>query len=597
MVASAALMTGANRSKAKIEGFGWQDEAWALYDAVGELRSAVSWKANALSRINLIAAAPPASQGDEPTPIDPATATPAQRRAVELVEQIAGGIAGQGQMLAAMTRLLEVPGVSYVLAPADPRTDTFKGEWRVLSNDEVRRQGGIEQARNAETGDWEDLNEADLLIKCWRQHPRRAWEPDSPTRGVMSTLKEIELLTKRIAADGRSRLAGAGLLIVPSEAEFPPGQTVAGTDAPEGADDFIQTLIDVASEAIRDQSGPAATVPLVVRVPGEYAQAFTHLKFWSEFSAQLDTLRQSAVRRLALGLDLPADVLLGLGDSNHWSAWQVADEAITMHVEPLAETCCHALTVGFLRAALKAENLPEDTAIVWYDSSDLSTRPDLSAAAGEAHARRKISDDAYLGYLGLDASDKPDPLEERRRILIDLAIANPAMAGELLDLAGLTVSLPPAPTAPPDAPATPPEVETTPAAADGPPERPAASEDAVLAAADGLVYRALERAGQRLRTAAGKGRPGGVEAVPCDDPTTLHCQVDATKHASLDSLLAGAWDRTVFISLRYGVDRDSLTACLDAYTRGLLASGHAHDIDRLAAALGVTSDRRVHAPV
>jgi hypothetical protein len=37
-------------------------------------------------------------------------------------------------------------------------------------------------------------------------------------------------------------------------------------------------------------------------------------------------LRREAVERLAIGLDMPPEVLLGLGDSNHWSAWQVDEQ-------------------------------------------------------------------------------------------------------------------------------------------------------------------------------------------------------------------------------------------------------------------------------
>lgn len=71
----------------------------------------------------------------------------------------------------------------------------------------------------------------------------------------------------------------------------------------------------------------------------------------------------------------------------------------------------------------------------------------------------------------------------------------------------------------------------------------------------------------------------------------FHTTVPATEYASLDHLLAGAWDRTVFVAERYGVGAESLAACLDGYCRGLLASGRPHDFDLLAAALGADDDR------
>ena len=416
VVASAALMTGPSRSKAKIEPTDWHKLAWSFYDDVGELRAAVSWKANALSRVNLVAAVVPTVQGDEPTFIDQTIPlSPVAKRALELTEQIAGGPSGQGQLLAALTRQIEVAGVAYYLAVADPITDTFTGTWRALSADEVRRQGGRDQVADPESGEWEDLQESDLLVKVWRAHPRRAWEPDSPVRGCLGSLAEIRLLSQRIAADARSRLTGAGLLLVDNKIEFAPGQGQSG--APEDADDFVQTLMDIASIAPSDPEGPSANVPLVAKLPGDSVDKVQLIKFWSELSAHADELRTAAVRRFALGMDMPPDILLGLGDANHWSGWLITEEAIGMHVEPLAETLAHGFTVGFLKPALKAEGFTQaevDTVMVWYDASDLSTRPDLSTAAGEAHGKRLISDDAYLGYLGLDAGDRPAEDELRR---------------------------------------------------------------------------------------------------------------------------------------------------------------------------------------
>lgn len=605
MIASAVVMTGGVRSKAKIAASDWENRAWELYDTVGEMRAAVSWKANAMSRVNLVAARAPENPGDEPTPIslDDEGITPEEKRAVELVAEIAGGPDGQGQLLAAVTRLLEVGGVAFVYAPTDPVTDTFVSTWRVLSTAEVQRAQDELQVRNGETGDWETISESDLLLKVWLSHPRRSWEADSPMRGVLSTLDEIRVLSMRIKADAISRLTGAGLLLVDDSIEFAAGQgTPQSTEgeAAEDQDDFVDTLIAIASTAPIDLESPAATVPLVARMNGESVDKVRHIKFWSDLSSNADTLRASAVRRFALGVDLPPDVLLGLGDANHWSAWQIADEAITMHIEPRAETVCHALTKGFLHAAMKGEQLDPSGVMVWYDASDLSVRPDLTAAASEAHARLKISDDAYLGYIGLDASDKPSPDELRFRTLMDVAKGAPTLAPQMLAAVGLlpdAAAEAVAAETPSPAPEAPQDESTTVEPTTGPPDPQDATGAAMLAAADVLVHRAMERAGNRLRNAVGRRREGGVASVAApDDVALMHTVVSATKHASVDELLAGAWDRVPQTAACLGVSAESMTACLDAYCRGLLASGHAHDVDVLAVALGVSDARHVLAP-
>jgi serine protease inhibitor ecotin len=595
LTASVSMMTGPNKKSGKLTVAEWQNAAWTYYDSIGELRFGVNWLAKAMSRVNLIAAFPPSNQGEEPQPIsledDSSTLA---RRAVELVEQIAGGVAGQGQLLGQTSKQLTVPGLGYIYATADDETDSFS-TWAVLSNDEVKKQQEEIQVTDPETGDWVAIEENDLLIKVWNAHPRRRHEPDSPVRAVLPSLAEIELITKRIAADCRSRLAGNGLLVMPAEAEFPPGQ--GNVDAEDGVDEFTETFIQVTTIPIMDQSAPAATTPLIVKVPGEYAAAVQHLTFYSAFDAALDPLRQAAIRRLALGLDMPPEVLLGMAESNHWTAWQVAEEAITLHIEPLAETICHALTVGFMQAALEAEGHDKRAAIVWYDTTDLRTRPNLTEAASEAHARIKISDEAYLTELGLDPSMKPTDEEFKRRVLLDVAKGAPTLAPAMLAAAGIlpdevaqaAESVP----ADPEAGAPAPEADDQAGdAVDGPPEAQAASA-AILAAADGLVVRALERAGMRLRNAAGKKVAGGADAVPCDDPALLHTRMSATTHASLDNLLAGAWDRLPAVAVRHHIDPASLQSCLDGYCRGLLAAGHAHDYDRLANALGVDDHRPV----
>lgn len=612
LVASAAIMTGPNRSKAKLEVKEWQALAWSFYDDIGELRFGVNWLANALSRVNLVAAIPAVQQGDEPTPIDLDT-DPGLARQVELVSQIAGGVAGQGQLLAGATRQLTVPGLGYILAVAD-ELDRFV-EWRVLSNEEAKKSQGSSdpndpgiEVTNSETGDWEPIKATDLLIKVWRAHPRKSWEPDSPVRSALTALNEIRLMSMRVAADAGSRLTGAGLLIMPEEAQFPAGQTGNENQVDADSDEFIQTFVQVSSIATQDQESPAAKVPLVVTMPGEFVQHVQHLTFWSEFDAETNNLRDAAVKRLAISLDMAPETLTGKGETNHWSAWQIAEEDVTMQIEPLAETICHALTVGYLQPALEGEGLDKDSAIVWYDTTDLTTRPDLTAAATEAHKERVISDDAYLGYVGLNVDDKPDEAEFRRRTLIDIAIAAPALASELLLLAGVITqaeadgldeaqqastlpgggSQPPSDGSEPAADGPPVEDTTPPEDDQGPPDSQAAS--GLLAATDGLVVRALERAGSRLRSAAGRSKGGGSASVPCDDPVTLHCAMSATQYASLDSLLGGAWDRVPQVAQRFGVGAESLHACLDGYTRALLASGHAHDYDLLAAALGVIDD-------
>jgi hypothetical protein len=110
------------------------------------------------------------------------------------------------------------------------------------------------------------------------------------------------------------------------------------------------------------------------------------------------------------------------------------------------------------------------------------------------------------------------------------------------------------------------------------------SVEALTAACDGIVYRALERAGQRLRNKAGK-RADGPASVECEDATLLHTTIDVSTFSNVHELLDGAWTRVPLVASRYDVEPAELLTAIDSYTRGLLVSGQAHDIDRMREAL------------
>lgn len=139
MVAAAEVMTRTSlrnvvRSDTMLE---WQERAWGFYDEVGEFRFGVGWIANAMSRVNLVAARAPRNIGDEPVPLsgDDPDLTEAERRAIELVRFIGGGPAGQGQLNDGFARLLTVSGLAWLVAEpdrSDPEATTFE-HWDVYS--------------------------------------------------------------------------------------------------------------------------------------------------------------------------------------------------------------------------------------------------------------------------------------------------------------------------------------------------------------------------------------------------------------------------------------------------------------------------------
>jgi hypothetical protein len=570
----------------------WQADAWDYYDTIGELRFGVSWISNAMSRVNLVAARPPKAAGDEPMPIDlnDEDITPAERRAAEIVSMIADGASGQGQMLASFGIHLSVVGIAYLVV--EPPLDIYSADsfdtWEVLSADQIRdREGGIQIRINER--EWRNVHPNAVIVKVWRKHPRYSWEADAPTHGVLSVLNEIDLLSKHIRASAQSRLAGAGLLAIPAEAVFPDGQGPQSSqnldpdndDTTPPQDNFVDSLVDAMTVPLTDRGSAAAVVPLVIKVPGELVDKIKHISFSTPFDSHARELLDNAIRRLALGMDIPPEILTGTSAMNHWGAWQVAEEAITLHIEPLTETVAHALTIGFLHAAMIAEGFDPSEAVVWYDTTDLRTRPDKSDNAIQAYDRNELSATALLRELGLSVEDAPDEDEKRERVLLSVARGVPVLAPEILGelgyLSAESVEIMEAIEIEASEPDSLPEPDTERSM----PER-ATVHTPLAAACDIIVRRALERAGSRLRSAAGKGQVGGAASIECDDPTTFHTQIDATTYSNFDTLLEGAWSLVPEVAQRYNTDPEDLIATLDTYTRALLASKQEHRYGRLA---------------
>jgi hypothetical protein len=606
LVAAASVLSSFGvKNQVKTEGMlPWQEESWGYYDRVGEFRFGVGWLANSMSRVNLGAARPPRQVGDEPTliDVDGADTTPEEKIAAQFVASIGGGASGQGQLLAGFGQHLSIAGLGWLVAEPAAGSDTYK-TWGIHSQDSIKIEGqGLNQKvfirEGASNEDWRLLHEDALIVKAWRKHPRRSWEPDAPVRAVLPVLDQIDLLGAHITATGRSRLAGAGLLAIPAEAEWPTApEAKEGEEQQTGFDYFVEQLIIAMTTPIRDRDNASGVVPLTIAIPGEYISMLQHITFSTPFDAKVTELMDKAISRLALGMDMPPEVLTGMAGVNHWTAWQVEETAVTLHIEPAAEIACQALTEGFLAPALAAAGIDPAVAMVWYDTSDLTAPPDKSGNAILAYDRLEISGDALRRETGLNDDDKPDGSEKRLRTLMALA-QYPQFIPALQALLGVDAvpdpaAAPPAPTEPTQEPVDPAPVDAPPPPNDrgtpDPADRPDGNRDAaLLAASDGIVYRAMERAGSRLRSSIGKTTTGGPASVSCDNATELHLSYDPTIYADLDGLLDGAFTRITELSITLGIDADAWTITLNAYCRALLASQRPHTMGALAQALGVT---------
>lgn len=404
IVASAERIRSAKLAERKSDSYtARNEEVWAFYDSLGELSFGTTWFANTLSRLRLTAAELMPG-GEEPRLItDGPTA--------QLVEDMAGGIGGQSRLLWAFGNFLPLTGEMYLVG----QTDNEETQWRAYPPECIRsrgRKGNEVTEVQIDESKWEALPIDSLVTRIWREHPRRWWRAQAPARVAIPIMQELELINRHIVSTLQSRLAGAGILVIPTEVTFAPSPKHA--DAP---DPFVAELIDVMVTPISDPGSASAVVPMVIRVPAQYADTVKHLNFETLLDRQTLKLRESAIQRLATTLDLPAEVLLGLGGTNHWTAWSITEEAFKTHVAPAIEMICNALTIGYLTPAMETMGLDPESFIIWYDSSELTVKPDHSENVVAAYDRYEVNGSALRRELGVNESDKPTDDELREQAL------------------------------------------------------------------------------------------------------------------------------------------------------------------------------------
>lgn len=415
----------------------WQSEAWSHYDGLGEFNSGAVWLANMLSRVRLRAARLDPGL-DEPTVVDSGLAA-------EIMGSLAGGVGGQSNIMRNIALQLTVPGDCYLVGEGDIGSEN----WTVRSVDEVRAYNNkfqvvTDRVPNVE---WTDLPSNALPVRIWRPHARFYHLADSTSRAALPIMRELELVNRHITSQYLSRLASAGVLVLPDEVTFPVRE-----EFEEAPDPFTAEWIEIAAEAIRTPGTASAVIPIPIKVPSEYVDKIRHIDFTLKIDEKVIEKRESAISRLANKLDIPAEVLTGLGNVNHWTAWQLDEGALKTHIAPTAEIICDSLTRGYLQPRLKASGEDPAKWVVWYDMSELAVRPDRSTNAFEAYDRLELSGAALRREAGFDEADAPsnDELKDQALKVIIHTLPSGAMSAlaQLIDDPSLQPIVPVAPQAP-----------------------------------------------------------------------------------------------------------------------------------------------------
>lgn len=546
----------------------WQAEALAYYDRLGECRYPAQFHAAMLSRVRLYL-----GRRDESGEIEEIEDS---KGILQRLEDPGGG---HSSLLSPYGALRFVAGESFLLNTADE--EDRDGElFEIVSPLELRLKPGSKDYQRVRapgltpeellSADEEELDLLDIgEARVWRfhrRHPTYSDWADSPVRTVLTDYEELLLLKLEARSQVKSRIARAGILFLDGRLSFTTAGAGEDEAEPEGtadedaeADELLEALIEAFIAARDDEGSAAGVAPVIARVENGTGLPLKDLVFHLRIHEPEDTYPASArikeVREgIAIAIDLPKEILLGLTDANHWTAWSIDDSTWEQHGEPDAIAFCQDITDAYVRPKAEAEKVEDwEDIVCWYDAAAVTTDPDRSKNAKDLYRDGEISGEGYRNSLGFSDDDEPSEDERRRYAAFRLRDRSLLPGEEAADEEDTGRDIPTEePVAGEPEPEAPPEQGLA-ASANG------QLEDALRGAAEFALYRGRELAGSKL---LGLRRSceecfAGSEGVSKDKiaaylgETTVRELVPDT-----DSLVSGVGKGFAEVALRLGVEPD-----------------------------------------
>lgn len=454
----AAATSGANQAS-------MDADLWRAHDEIPEVKGAARFMGNSMSRLRLFPAFI-VDPTDAPVPLHDLSAQvldpdieEAERPDERLVKLAADAqaeldrLGDMADLLYAWGVMLFVPGDSWLVGRPSARDDLVddaamlpavtaavipplesdaEETWEVYAPDCVTfREDGVALRDKPGTGDkglivvpdTEDV----VTIRVWRRHPHWRGLPDSNLRSMRHECAELLAHNRLFRAITNSRTMG-GILKLPvgldkkatrpveTGADDPPGGFVlnGSTDGSGELSPVEATLLNAWAVAMSDFDVPEAIAPVLLRGEPADLGATEFLPIDRAFDTEMLARVEYLVSRVANGADLPREVVLGVGDTNHWTTWQIEDSTYKAYVEPTASIPARALAKDLVRVALTAKgHAPElvRRVVLGIDPNDLVVRPNRSVDALAAFERGAIGHAALRKYLAFPDGDAPTPVE------------------------------------------------------------------------------------------------------------------------------------------------------------------------------------------
>jgi len=411
----------------------WINDSYGYYEVVPEIAFVMNLMADTLASCEMV----PVERDDSVA--KGGWRETADRRVARVWDAFVPVVGGKKELMRKAALQSQIGGECFLVGTAQPAGGAVRGgrTWEFCSPIEIRIEstgvikrdfGGYASQQAIALAPDTDIS------RFWRSDPRYAFRSDCAMKHLLTIAQEVVLLTQVVDAVAKSRLP-AGLLIVADELSFgPDNESEEDGDDTDQKDPLSTDLIDQLIAPLEDRASAASLVPLLLRVPHEFVADGVKL---IDLSRELDSLfldlRNEAIHRIAIGLDVPPEMLEGKSNLSHWGSYNVDAQFVDKHVKPLGEALCEFLTQSYLIPMLLThEDMTEEEALSFrlrFDASKITSKTDASGNARAAYDRKEISRATFLRENGFDESDAPDHEERKQRDLDALMEAEPVVFG------------------------------------------------------------------------------------------------------------------------------------------------------------------------
>lgn len=354
-------------------------------EAVGEVRYIVGWAADQMSRMQWDVLVDGSADWElelpDGTTVVSTKGNDGDHSHSEASAQILKHINWTNRTVRLVTTNLYVAGEFYY-AYVDK-------EWRVLSIIHPDQRAIFARAQYVVRGLWPSPIDPD--------------QPDAPLFGVLSILQDMDWLTRMSRAQSANRVGMRGILGSADGLNF------------AGGGDFWEEWDASLRKKMED---PTDVGPVHLRGAKELVEPMASGRGMGGLSwivpdfpydSRIEGRMEAMIQRLAYGLPIPPEILLGLSAQSRATAFQVEENSYRAHIEPPAQIVAQVATdvLNQLFDGVEIEVKPDPVLLL----AKRSTVQDVK----DAFDRGAVSEAYFREVLGIPEWAEPDEEERERR--------------------------------------------------------------------------------------------------------------------------------------------------------------------------------------